>query len=338
MSTQSNFPMISATEEVNCGIGSDCEITLICNNRRFIVLLSRCPLSCFDKPNSIEYTYLKRLDGALESKDLLELDTTIEEISGLVATLCQPIFKEFASDESQVLDLDSCINPETYKLQLMTIDGKPKVIRCNSNGSGIIHSTFSGLPVRTAAANLDLPKFPPKQVKVLEKYKGTSIMKVSARGRVMCCKVANDRTHLAIDREFRCLQQISAAGFNPPLRIPKLCGVVGSGNDTFFGILITNITPNSETPTLGLIDINTVAIPRRKKWASQIEDTIEKLHNVWVVWGDAKADNILIDKNDDTWIIDFGGGWTEHWVHPELADSVKGDLQGLKSIFHFLGV
>lgn len=86
--------VISTTEEVNCGIGSDCEITLFCNNIRFIVLLSRCP---FDKPNSIEYTYLKRLDGALESKDLLEVDTTIEEISGFVATLCQPIFKEFAS-------------------------------------------------------------------------------------------------------------------------------------------------------------------------------------------------------------------------------------------------
>ena len=108
-------------------------------------------------------------------------------------------------------------------------------------------------------------------------------MKVSARGRVMCCKVANDRTRLAIDREFRCLQQITAACFNPPLRIPKLCGIVGSENDSFFGILITNITSNFETPTLGLIDINAVAISRRKKWASQIEDSIEKLHKVGVV-------------------------------------------------------
>lgn len=284
---------------------------------------------------------MKRLDSALKSKDFLEVDIIIEEISGFVATLCQPIFKEFASatqDESKVLDLDSCINPETYKLQLMTIDGKPKVIRCNSNDSDIIHSTFSGPPVRTTAAYLNLPKFPSKQVKVLEKYKGTSIMKVSARGRVMCFKMADDRTHLAIDREFRCLQQISAADLDPPLRIPKLCGVIGSANDSFLGILITNITPNLETPRLSLIDISIVAISRRKKWASQIEDIIEKLHDVGVVWGDAKPDNILIDRNDDIWVIDFGGGWTEHWVHPELANSMKGDLQGLKSIFHFLGI
>lgn len=190
------------------GIGPDCKITLICNNRRFIVLESSYPFWCFDKPDSIKYTYLKRLDDALELKDQQEVDTTIEEISGFVATLCQPTSKEFASTiggESQLLDLDFYINPETNKLQLMTVDGKPKVIRCNSNVKGIIHSTFSGLPVRTAAANLDRPNYPPKQAKELEIYKGTSIMKVSVRGRVMCCKVA-DWTHFAIDWELRCLQ------------------------------------------------------------------------------------------------------------------------------------
>lgn len=83
-----NLSLNYTTEEVNCGIGSDCEITLICNNRRFIVLEPRCPLSCSDKPDSIEYIYLKRLDDALESKDPLEVDTIIEEISGFVATLC----------------------------------------------------------------------------------------------------------------------------------------------------------------------------------------------------------------------------------------------------------
>ncbi len=172
MSTLSTFPIISNTEEVNCGIGSDSEITLTCNNRRFIILLSRCPLLYSDKLNFIQYTLLNRLDDALKSKNPLEVEITIEKISGFVATLCQPTFKEFAStigDESQELDLDSCINPETYNLQLMTVDGKPKVIRCNNNGQGIIHSTFSGLPVQSAAANLNLPNLPSKQVKVLEK-------------------------------------------------------------------------------------------------------------------------------------------------------------------------
>lgn len=73
-------------------------------------------------------------------------------------------------------------------------------------------------------------------------------------------------------------------------------------------ILITNITPNLEAPRLGLVDVNTVTIARRKKWASQIKATIEKVHNVRVVGDNTKAYDILIGKNEDTWIIDFGGG------------------------------
>lgn len=206
----------------------------------------------------------------------------------------------------------------------MTVDGKPKVIRCNGNGNSTILSKFSGLHVRTIAANLNLPIFPPKQVKVLEKYKGTSIMKVSALGHVMCGKVADDRSHRAVGREFRCLQQISDAGLDPPLRIPKLCGVIGSGKDSFVGILITNITTHPETPILGLVDIHAVAIPRRKKWARQIEDTIEKLHDIGVVWGGAKADNILIDRNDDTWVIDFGGGLDRILGPPRISGQCRG--------------
>ena len=199
--------MISTTEEVSCGIGSDCEITLICNDRRFIVLLSRCPLPAVNDPNSIEGRYLKRLDSALESKDLSEVDAAIENVSGFVATLCQAIFRESASDvgnEPQALDLDSYLNPETFRLQVVTIDGKPQVIRCP--GNAITNSTFQGPQLRTAAADLNLPKFSPKQVQVLEKYKGTNILKVSACGQVMCCKVAHYWTHRSIDREFCCLR------------------------------------------------------------------------------------------------------------------------------------
>ncbi len=125
-------------------------------------------------------------------------------------------------------------------------------------------------------------------------------MKVSARGRVIFCKIADDQTRCTIDKELCCLQQISAAGLDPPLHIPKLCGIIRSRNVSISGILITNISPNSETGRLGLVDVSTIVIARRKKWANQIKASIEKLHDVGVVLGDVKAENILIDKNDDT--------------------------------------
>ncbi len=69
---------------------------------------------------------------------------------------------------------------------------------------------------------------------------------------------------------------------------------------------------------------------------SLVTDLLEQSTNL--VWDDAKANNILIDRSDDTWVIDFEEGWTEHWVHSELANSMKGDLQGLENILRFLEV
>ena len=54
--------------------------------------------------------------------------------------------------------------------------------------------------------------------------------------------------------------------------------------------------------------------------------------------GDGKASNIIIDDQDNAWLIDFGGGWTEGWVDKEVADTVEGDEQAVNSIVNSLGV
>lgn len=45
-----------------------------------------------------------------------------------------------------------------------------------------------------------------------------------------------------------------------------------------------------------------------------------------------KSDNILVDKSDEIWMIDFGGGYTRGWVDSEIAETVEGDRQGLQKI------
>ncbi|ERF73241.1 hypothetical protein EPUS_08792 [Endocarpon pusillum Z07020] len=96
--------------------------------------------------------------------------------------------------------------------------------------------------------------------------------------------------------------------------------------------------PERIPPNLGSLNLDSVAKLRRKKWARQIRSIVQQLHDIGVVWGDAKPGNILIDKKDDAWIVDFGGSWTEGWVDPELAESMKVDLQALKRIIEFLKV
>lgn len=64
----------------------------------------------------------------------------------------------------------------------------------------------------------------------------------------------------------------------------------------------------------------------------QIEQTLHKLHEIGVSWGDGRPDNSLIDlKTDDVWLIDFGGSFTGG-VDVELKETLTGDEQALKKI------
>lgn len=74
----------------------------------------------------------------------------------------------------------------------------------------------------------------------------------------------------------------------------------------------------------------------RRRWADQITYSLGKLHERGVIWGDAKADNILIDENDEAWIINFGGSYTVGWVDKEKAGTLEGDMQGLAKTFDVL--
>jgi serine/threonine protein kinase len=56
--------------------------------------------------------------------------------------------------------------------------------------------------------------------------------------------------------------------------------------------------------------VRSVAHARKARWADQIRKSVQSLHQSGVIWGDGKPDNVLIDANDDAWLIDFGGGWT----------------------------
>ena len=64
----------------------------------------------------------------------------------------------------------------------------------------------------------------------------------------------------------------------------------------------------------------------------QLDTTLSKLHQAGIVWGDAKADHVLIDRNDDAWIIEFGGSYTEGWVEKALAGTIDGDAMGMAKI------
>ncbi|KAI1157781.1 hypothetical protein F5B18DRAFT_657326 [Nemania serpens] len=194
----------------------------------------------------------------------------------------------------------------------------------------------------------DLTRYSTKVIHVLqrlESYGGGYIVHalVEGLGRECCVKVFDDRNYRAVQREFDCLLKISQSRYADTLRAPKLLGLVESATDgRQIGIVEEYIThaETYEMSNLGRIgEVGAVELDRRRKWSLQIRETVAQLHEIGVVWGDAKPQNVLIDSNtDDIYIIDFGGGVTDGWGTEELMNTAEGDIQALKMIDKYLEV
>lgn len=118
----------------------------------------------------------------------------------------------------------------------------------------------------------------------------------------------------------------------PETLIGQIYGVVHDG--TFiFGMLFEWIDKKEEL-SKGLAEESSALLKQR--WAGQIGRLVGHLHERGIIWGDVKAENVLIDKNDDAWIIDFGGSYTLGWVDKEKAGTLEGDKQGLARIMDIL--
>ncbi|KAI0452436.1 hypothetical protein F5B21DRAFT_526861 [Xylaria acuta] len=74
----------------------------------------------------------------------------------------------------------------------------------------------------------------------------------------------------------------------------------------------------------------------RARWLRQISDSVQSLHAAGVVWGDVKPGNVLIGKDGNAYLIDFGGSYTRDWVDEDKMETVEGDLQGVKRIEEWL--
>ena len=70
-------------------------------------------------------------------------------------------------------------------------------------------------------------------------------------------------------------------------------------------------------------------LKQKTEWKEQITEMVHALHWHGLVWGDAKPDNVVIDKTMVAWVADFGGGYSPDFVDRDKMETVEGDLQGL---------
>ncbi|KAF3052827.1 hypothetical protein E8E11_007805 [Didymella keratinophila] len=132
-----------------------------------------------------------------------------------------------------------------------------------------------------------------------------------------------------IKREISILQKIEELSLD--IKVPRLVGFVAFENSKTeaMGFLLSHI--EEPTPLTKMLK-SSVPEEKREKWSKKSKEYVDMLHKHDIIWGDAKADNFMVDKHDDLWIIDFGGSYTEGWVDPELSETLEGDEQGLQKV------
>ncbi|EFQ98638.1 protein kinase subdomain-containing protein [Nannizzia gypsea CBS 118893] len=130
-------------------------------------------------------------------------------------------------------------------------------------------------------------------------------------------------------RELECYKRIGDLQCSVMVQVPALCGAV-QDNSRCLGLLLSWVDCRRITLECALRPSTPRA--QRQRWANQLTTTLHHLHNAGIIWGDAKPANVLVDSNDDLWIIDFGGGYTRGWVEKDKAGTIEGDNDGLMKI------
>ncbi|RKK84168.1 hypothetical protein BFJ68_g15282 [Fusarium oxysporum] len=134
--------------------------------------------------------------------------------------------------------------------------------------------------------------------------------------------------------ELLVLKKITESQIPPPPQayICRLVGVVRKGNG-LLGMLLSWIDKKS---VLSKTKASASSPELRKRWTTQIRNSLDSLHENDIIWGDVKGENVLIDQNDDAWIIDFGGSYTMGWVDEDKTGTLEGDEQGVAKILELL--
>lgn len=102
------------------------------------------------------------------------------------------------------------------------------------------------------------------------------------------------------------------------------------------GLILSAIYPNHGTMADRVNGSEGLAVTLCERWYHDIENLIHILHSKGFIWGDVSPNNMITDEDDNVWIIDFGGGYTEGWVNPEDMETKRGDLAGLNRFKKYL--
>ena len=334
-------------EHIFCSSTKSLVLHIRWNNARLIVRskLSSPATSVQPMANS----FIEQYNSTCDAGDCEEAEAIVSELLGAIVETGSPIFDHLAppppSAAATSSDLHTLLFPEQFFFRLRGLRGNANLIYDvkYARENIVVYSPFSVCQL-SIDKSCGLPRYSTTDIRVLENLANNfNVALVTVDGQSMCSKTRNVHCEDAAQRELDCLWKITTSYSGTSLRVPKLLGLIEVPDGKKVVGFLEEYIPVSdswELSTLGSIQVVLgVDEARRKKWASQVQETVWLLHQIGIVWGGGNASNVLIHSDsDDAWVIDFGGERIGSWLDLKEAPTVEGDELAVKKIFEFLEV
>ncbi|KAI5464247.1 hypothetical protein BGZ63DRAFT_411989 [Mariannaea sp. PMI_226] len=316
---------------INGGDDEGADITFEYNGKRIAVSLfasSSCQANGNSQHESFIEDQLIRLLNQAVTADDDDYEKLEDQVSDVIVGLGKIQFSQVAPpppvDIPSDQDLHSYLYPSVLNFRLQTVDSKAVIFPISPDDAISLPETAPDPDFETEFhADSTTPQYSSRKI---------IIQRVFLSGNATVSKV-----QIGSQIMLKC----GGAGIDSRANIcvARLQGYVKHADSgAIIGLLRDFILSGVHGDTLRDVDVSVVPNEMRRKWANQIRETVDKLHEVGVVWGDGKASNVIIDQLDNAWLIDFAGGWSKGWVDEELAGSKEGDNQAVRKLSEFLNV
>jgi len=348
---------------VRCSTGTDedgADITFDFNGKRMKVSLF--PMASTLEHKSPTENRLICLLGKSVEADSDEYEDIMDKVIQAILDAGRPLFikaapPSTASDglrarTAETITVQSYLFPETIDFRFQTINSIPTVFPIHSDEANTLPDVGPDPDFEPDSYRIDmkLPRYSAADLVPLQVLLegGNFMAKVEIDGRDMVCKafcqgledpgLIQELASISLIQQKAALEGGSGLS-NTQIRVPKLVGyITHAETGATLGMLREWIPAGNRGDTLRDVDVSTVSVEIRQRWAEQIRGMVNWLHEIDIVWGDGKPSNVVIDQADNAWLIDFGGGWTEGWVDEEFAGTERGDDQAVERIAKFLGL
>lgn len=329
-------PGYEVTQFTFSGSDTDSEFVIMCRGRRIIIRLTE---NQFSESSHLRDHYLFFLRVADEG----DLDGyEVEDFYDWVMEPFLPLLRSIPSrntGDSAIPTLQDYFFPETWVYTLNIVAGKLSPTQCETTSADTDWIRFGIFLPEELCTSWQC--FQPSEIQICAETPDEALTwqprKVQPVGETTpyFLKYLRAGDQNAAKRELTAYKRIREVITDPEVRVSRLRGLVQDGKGVICGLLLTYI--NCRAKTLAGAVKPHIPVALKRKWKSQISSTVHLLHEAGVIWGDVKADNVLVDDKDDAWIVDFGGGYTEGWVEKQSTGTLAGDMDGLAKVLKYIG-